>query len=624
MSRQDNPTERHQGPAVPCNGPRAARSPGAHRIAICSLVVFVLFLAYYFFTSSMLPGRAGPDYRATNDITEFIYKHDRLAVLPADQHELYFSVYGGTRALRPPLAYIVSAATAKALGSWIDNPFILFRKGSSLLAAATVALVFYMSALYFRSLSAGLLTALLFGLLPQFAFIASYNNDDAAAIFCATFLLCVLVRILRRGSNWSNAILLGLAGGLVILSKQTAWLLAPTVVIFLAVYVRGAWKQLAKYAAAGLVVMAISGGWWIGFNMYHYGSGDPAALKEEAAMGKAHSRLPPGKRLGYASRGVRYIDLLVGNYDNFWGRTMVSTIGNLDWLRLHVGPLQYGLYLAVFALGAVYAAMRAGSLLFRKSARPPSNGMDGDAAFDVMLAFAVLFQIFVYTWANMNNDIQLQGKYLLPVLSAALLLGVAGARSIVARLAPRLTGHDPVDVRISGRTVQGICLGAAAVVLVGVHLDAVLNYVVPFYRHAGFRLEGGLQDVHFPAGAVLHRNQMHGFEVTKTGFRLVSEGVDPWFTIDLSNKKMCNLFLGHDVLKGRVKSDTGGTFKLYVDRGHGIREEDSYETRYGAGESDIILLFQIRRCSRLRIDPADRAGLVNVSHLAIGKVILDD
>ena len=590
---------------------------------IYSLLVFALFLSYYSFTSSTLPVRAGPDYRASNDITKFIYEHNRLAVLPADEDELYFSVYGGTRALRPPLAYIVSAATAKALRSWIDDPFILFRKGSSLLAAAAVAIAFYMSSLYFSSFGAGLLAALLFGLLPQFAFIASYNNDDAAAIFSATFLLCVLVRILRHGPGWVNALLLGLAGGLVILSKQTAWMLAPTVLMFLAVYVRGSWKQLSKYAAGGLLVMAVSGGWWIGFNVYHYGPDDPAAWKEEVAMGKAHSRLPPREEPGYASRGVRYVDLLLGNYDNFWGRSMASTIGNLDWMRLHVGPLQYGLYLILFALGAAYVTLRIGRALFRTALRGDRRSTDGDTAFEALLAFAILFQLYVYTWANMHNDIQLQGKYLLPVLSAALLLGVGGARSLVSLAAPLLTAGRPRDLRIPGRTVQVLCLGAAAAAIVGIHLDAVMSYVVPFYRPAGFRLDGELRDIHIPAKAVLHRNQMHDFAVTKTGFRLVSDGTDPWFTIDLSGAKMCGLFRGHDVLKARIESDGGGAFKLYVDRGHGIREEDSYETYYDGGSSDIILLFEISRCTRLRIDPANRAGPVKVLHLSIGKAILD-
>ncbi len=598
----------------------AYRSP--LRAAVCSLIVFVLFLSYYSVSSNLLPLGAGPDNRANNDAVGFIYKYQRLAVLPRDEDKLYFSMYGGTRALRPPLAYIVSAAAAKVLDSRIDDPRILFRKGSSLLAAATVAVVFYTALLYFDSYSAGILAAFLFGLLPQFAFIASYNNDDSGAIFSATVLLCILVRILKRGFSWPNIVLFGIAGGLVILSKQTAWLLAPTALLFLAFYLRAPWKQLLKYAAVVVVVFVLSGGWWILFNMYHYGPGDPVALKEEAAMAATHSRLPPERTLGYAPSGVRYIDLVLGNYDDFWGKTMASTIGNLDWMRLRVGPLQYGLYLVLFGLGAIYAALRIGALINRRAASPGAHGADRVRVFEALLAFAVVFQFCMYTWANMHNDVQLQGKYLLPVFLAAVLLGISGARRLVGRVVPILTTDEPRDVRISGRFVQTAALVASVVVVVAVHADAAMRYVVPFYRPPGFRVDGELQSVSISERDILHKNQLHGFKTTGTGFVLDSDGVDPWFTVDLSRKKTCGLFRGHNILEARIKSNTGGAFKVYVDRGHGIREEDSYETRYDAGDDDIILLLDVRRCSRLRIDPANRAGHIEVSRLSLARVVL--
>lgn len=594
-------------------------SRGPRRAVVFSLVLFVLFLAYYSTTSSLLPLGAGPDHRASDDVVGFIYQHGRLAVLPKDEDKLYFTVYGGTRALRPPLSYIVSAEVAKLLDSRIDDPRILFRKGSSLLAAATVAVVFYTALLYFGSYAAAILAALLFGLLPQFAFIASYNNDDSGAIFSATLLLCILVRILKLGFSRGNVVLLGIAGGLVILSKQTAWLLAPTTLLFLACYLRVSWKQLSKYASIGLLALVLSGGWWLLFNVYHYGLDDPAALKESAAVAATHRRIPPEQALGYAHAGVRYIDLLVGNYDNFWGKTMASTVGNLDWMRMRVGPLQYGLYLVQFGLGAAYAIIRVGILVRRTIVRPGA-GADRAMVFEALLTLAVVIQFCAYTWANMHNDIQLQGKYLLPVLLAVVLLGMSAARSIVAHAAPILLKGGPEDLRISGRTVRAGALAVAVVVLLTVHADAVMNYVVPFYRPPGFRLDGPFRTVAISERDVLYQNAMHDFKGTDTGFELTSEGTDPWFTLDLSGKRMCELFRGHDIVKARLTSDAGGAFKVYVDRGHGIREEDTYNTSYEAGDDDIILVLDIPRCTRLRIDPANQAGRVKVSDLSIGKV----
>ena len=66
----------------------------------------------------------------------------RLAILPEDASKLQFTAYGSTRALRPPLSYIVAAGAAQSL-SWTGIELqILFRAGSALLCALTLGLTF--------------------------------------------------------------------------------------------------------------------------------------------------------------------------------------------------------------------------------------------------------------------------------------------------------------------------------------------------------------------------------------------------------------------------------------------------------------------------------------------------
>ena len=587
-----------------------------------SLIVFGVFALYYFITSSVLPAGAGPDYTTNNDAVRFIYTYHRLAVIPRDESKLRYSDYGDTRALRPPLSYIVSAVTARALRSWNASSFFLFRKGSALLGAAAVALAFYGAVLYFNSYAAGVIAALLFGLLPQFAFIASYNNDDSGAIFSATLMLCVMIRILRRGTNWVNVVLLGVAGGLVILSKPTAWLLAPTVLIFLALYVRAPWARLLKYACVALVVLILSGGWWIAFNMYHYGPGDPFVGRTEAALEAKYSRFPPGKKFGYAARGVGYADLLLHDHDDFWGKTIASTIGNLDWLRIRLGPLQYGLYLALFLLGGGYVVLRVGALLYRRLVAGGGSPRDREVVFEALLLIAVLFQFCMYVWANMHNDVQLQGKYLLPVLLAATLPGMSAVRATVSRLAPVLTEREPGAVLLEGRTVQQVSILGTVLVLLGVHIDGLLNYVVPYYRPPVYpiRLHHGIEPINIPPQDVLRKHEIRDFSTTTTGFHLVSEGTDPWFMVNISDGRMCTLFQGHDLLQAKMRSGEPGSFKVYVNKGTGFNEEDSYEVRYPRGESDLVIVFDVPICSQLRFDPAIAATTVDVSDLSLGKI----
>lgn len=591
-----------------------------------ALTLFGIFLLYFYFTSSVLPLGAGPDYTTNNDAVRFLYTHERLAAMPRDENRVRYSPAGGTRVLRPPFSYIVSAGVAKVLDSWIHDRFILFRKGSALLGAATVAVAFYAGFLYFNSYTAGLFTALLLGLLPQFAFQASYNNDDSGAIFSATLLLCTLVRIRRKGVNWPNALLLGLAGGLVILSKQTAWLLAPTALLFLAVYVRGPWRSLAKYTLAGLVVLVLSGGWWILYNVHQYGPGDPFALKIEQTLAVKHQRYAANENYGYKSRGVGYEELFLGNYDGFWEKTISSTIGNLDWLRIRLGPLQYGLYVALFVLGIVYMLARLLELLYLRLRSAPRHDSDRDTAFEVLLGFAIGFQFYMYMWTNINNDIQLQGRYLLPVFLAVVLLGLGAMRWLLAKWAPGVMESNPKDVLLSGPGLQRWSVVGATIALLGIHVDAIVGYVIPFYRPVihPMHLHRDLESIVIPPGDIVHKHDMDQFAVTATGFRFVSTGFDPWFVIDLSRRKMCNMFSGYNVLKASVKSAERGSFKVYVDRGHGFREEDSSGVSYPAGGSVVVLVFDIPRCSRLRIDPAVSPASVEVSGLSLGKIVVDE
>jgi hypothetical protein len=63
---------------------------------------------------------------------------------------------------------------------------------------------------------------------------------------------------------------------------------------------------------------------------------------------------------------------------------------------------------------------------------------------------------------------------------------------------------------------------------------------------------------------------------------------------------------------------------VYIDKGQGFREEDASGVRYPAGESIVVLVFDVPRCSSVRIDPAVSATSVEVSDLSLGKIVVDE
>lgn len=578
---------------------------------LLSVSVFVIFFSYYFISSNILPKGAGPDWKSNTDVAQFIYENSRLAVLPEDEKALHFTVYGGTRALRPPLSYIVSAIAARAFSFTGLDLFVLFRKGSALLCALAVALTFYGLSLYFSSYRIGLLSASIIGLMPQYTFIASYTNDDSGAIFSATLMLVVLIRIYRYGVNNTNAALFGLALGLVILSKMTAWLLLPFVILFLLIYIREPVRLLLRYSAIAGVVFMFSGGWWLAMNMYHYGIDDPILKKVSKTSAQQHRRLPPDQGVGYAAQGIGFYQLLVKNQGNFLGETAKSAIGNMDWLRLRVGPLQYGVYLLIFYSALLYYFFSLTGYLFRRIMKKQVNKEQAKKLiFESLLVGIIIVQIIMYTWTNIYNDIQIQGKYLIPVFLVVLVLffsAIQQSLSAASRLGSEISS---AGYPINAQTTRGIVTFSAAMIFIMfVHWQAWINYVIPFYNPPAYNIRldafrslsveeifsqntDNLQVQHHPGGTVF-----------------TATGADP--KVELDNK-ICGLISSNAMLRIVVQAQHADTLQFFVDEGQGYTTRHAYTASYREGENTLLLPISSTHCQRVRFDPFVNEGTLKL------------
>lgn len=588
---------------------------------LLSVTVFVLFFSYYFFTSNLLPHGAGPDWKSNTDVSRFIYEHGRLAVLPDDEKLLHFTVYGGTRALRPPLAYIASAGMAKLLSFTSFDSHILFRKGSVLLCALAVTLTFYALSLYFSSYGIGILGAGIIGLMPQFTFIASYTNDDSGAIFAATLMFAVLIRVFRYGANLSNAVLVGLASGLIVLAKMSAWLIFPVVALFLIIFFKAPFRSQLRYASIAGLFFILAGGWWFVFNIYHYGFDDPLQKKITNSVIEKHRRLPPDMGVGFAAQGVGFYELLVRNHKNFLGETAKSTIGNLDWLKLKVGPLQYGFYILIFYLALIYYLFSLLSYLVRKF-----RGMSVDDRrtrqlfFESLLILSIFFQIAMYTWTNIHNDIQIQGKYIIPIFLAILILFF----SAIVRLPAFFTelvnsiSNNGYSFNIQKTRNFGIFTFAALLILY-IHWNAWVNYVIPFYNPPAY-------DVRLDAFRALSVEDIFSQNTDNLqvqhqpdGTVFTSTGADP--KVELDNK-ICQLIAGNAMLRFVIHANNTGTLQFFVDEGQGYTAKHAYTARYRQGENTLLLPISSTHCKRVRFDPFvnDGALVLFAMDIAVMKI----
>ena len=568
----------------------------------------IAFFAYYLTTAMALPYGAGPDYDAHFDGAQFIFSEGRLAILPEDASKLQFTAYGSTRALRPPLSYIVAAAGAQSL-SWTGIELqMLFRAGSALLGALTLGLIFSALNRHFNNRWFALSGVLLVGLLPQFAFIASHLNDDSAAIFSVTFLIYCLIRLLHEPVSPGRALLTGLAIGLVILSKFTAWLFLPVAGLILALFARpmaGRWFISIGLMSAGIV---LGGGWWIGFNIWHYGWNDPLLFNIGNTISSQFIKIDPDQVRGFAAEGISFADLVLGDYKNFVDETLVSTIGNLDWLRLRLGLPQYALYTFVLVVGVVYVPLRWLGALFavvRGQSSPDSKRL----LFESLLLLAIVFQFFVYALYEWQKEMQVQGKYLLPVLICPVILFFSWVE-MVSR-SERFRGWRPFLV--FGSTLGGVRVPVLALIAMGavvaVHIDGLRRFVIPYYDPPTRVL--GLADFQpldlTTTASIL---TMSNVELTAgpAGWHIHATTKDSQIELDPS---VCRQFQAHNLLKISMHSSGPGTLQLFWSDGPGFADrmgESSTTAKFQPGENELMLAAGIDDCKRLRLDPTNVSG----------------
>lgn len=170
----------------------------------------------------------------------------------------------------------------------------LARLFSIALGAGTIALTFLTARLLFERHpmreQIALLSAALLAFVPQFIFIHSSVNNDTAIIFTSTLSLYLLLLIAVHGLTVKRAVALGIAVGLMALSKLTGTVLALVALSSLPLLSspapgNGEGKQRTSLNApvrrrAGLTIAAgltlLVCGWWYVRNQFVYG--DPLAL----------------------------------------------------------------------------------------------------------------------------------------------------------------------------------------------------------------------------------------------------------------------------------------------------------------------------------------------------------
>ena len=414
------------------------------------LILFIGFLLFYLVAAAKMPDRFGVDGYLNYAATQYLVEHKRIPVVHADTQGIVFSQLGATRSLRPPLTYVLNATSSHLFSEAVGSRKIAMRFGSALLGALTVTLAFISLMLCRLSIAYGVLGALMLGLMPRFNILAATNNDDIGAVFSVALIGACCNWVLREREQLIPILALAAAVGVVFISKYTAWICLPFVVLALWPALKQRCKDILRWSPVLITLWVIAGGWWPIFNMFHYGVFDPTALGHASQLqAELTSRLP--NKQGYWSQGVSLWQLLT-NYDQFLSITFASFVGYLPWISMSVtlGVNTFYILAAVLVLAGSFSMARNTTVM-------------------TWLAVWTFFlcQFAVYLHHNLLRDIQVDGRYLMPVLSVWVVVAMLG----LARLLPKLIG---ARLKLELLTVY-----ALAIILLGLSGHNLVQVWVP-------------------------------------------------------------------------------------------------------------------------------------------------
>jgi 4-amino-4-deoxy-L-arabinose transferase-like glycosyltransferase len=333
--------------------------------------------------------------------------------LPTHDHPTPFSkipVANGYEWHQPPLYYLVAA------------PFLVFgergvRFCSILLGLCALLLIYRAGRLLFPAdRVVALLAVGLAALTPTHIAITSTVNNDVLLEVCFSATLLLLIGALQNGFTRRTALWIGLTIGGAILTKATGLLLLPLFgfALFLIWRSGTSWRELARYAAVTLVIVALLSGWWFVRNQALYGQ--PLPLRLFAAdFGMTVQAAPIAEAMG--GWGAYYLQAAIRTFLSFWavyGRTAYdAATGEQEFL-----PVQIYLLLGIACLCAAGGMVR-----LHLQRRALFTKVQLQSLWTCFLTIALVGMSYL---AFIAKYFQMQGRYLFPaMLPIALVFALA-------------------------------------------------------------------------------------------------------------------------------------------------------------------------------------------------------
>lgn len=436
------------------------------RIGLCIFLIAVFL--FIFCWAFIQPLNASPDEQMRYLIVEYIVKHGTLP--DGRDLEITNALWGISYGYYPILAYMIMAVPAKIVSLFTTDTFAVLmaaRLVNAVFGTVMAYLVFRISEMLFRDKSKYMFTALVV-FLPGVIFVHSYVNNDSMALLSTAWIVYVWVISIKTG--WTKRLCVSYAGAvsLCVLSYYNAYgfVLCAIIFFFTTILIGQNVENRAKYVASRtamvVILVLVFAGWWYVRNYIIY-DGDFLAwnVVSEYAEIYAADGYKPSQKVTLSELGYNPISLLTysqwaeGDWIHKVCAGFVGTFGQLDIYMPAWMSYSYYFFYLFGVIGALLCLVRLFRLRIKVNGEKEWNK---EAFFNWCMLFTIIITAALLVYYNLYNDIQPQGRYLLPAVIPAMYFVTVGIRRLLEIFIKKEKVRDIIYLVITACLIMGALL----------------------------------------------------------------------------------------------------------------------------------------------------------------------
>ncbi len=401
-------------------------SKNPRKLTVIEFLFVGFVFCFYFIWAIAKKYNYAPDEAMRQDVTQFLFKHNRLPVGDELLSEWGFSYAHLPAVLCSQLGYVLMK---------LASVFTLNHR-HLLLAARMVSVLSCTGAVYFMIKLSKLIMArparwimiVTVAFMPQFAFLGSYVNNDSVAFLGITMIAYAWALGIKDNWNIKNCILLSLGLSACILSyyNSYAWVLL-SVPFFIISYLhknKKDYKGLLKYVGivAGLTFLLAGHSFIRHLILYN----DLLGFKTSHYYGELYSTplLHPDNRPSIAEQGISLSGML---FDMNWLKTsFMSFIGVFGYMEYTCPDIIYELAGSFIFIALIGCFIGLFVRMFKKQ-KPDTLKI----YFYIACIICAIISVCLSIYNSYNTDFQPQGRYCYPAFLTIAMFIALGYDSIL-------------------------------------------------------------------------------------------------------------------------------------------------------------------------------------------------